>query len=152
MNKIKQKFKNIKEKLVHKNSKFKKVKYVSILKKDNENITKFKPLSPLSQQIKIRNPGIDLGRILAMLGIIIHHILLFGNALNKYGKYKALEKINIAVFWHVSTYIFISGYVGYKFAKYSNLLYLWFWVLFYSLGIKIFFLNLNLIYIIKKLN
>ena len=53
----------------------------------------------------------------------------------KYRQYKDLEKLNTAVFWHVSTYIFISGYVGYKSTKYSNLLYLWLCTLFYSIGI-----------------
>ena len=70
-----------------------------------------------------------------MLGIIIHHVLLHGRGIMKYRQYKDLEKLNTAVFWHVSTYIFISGYVGYKSTKYSNLLYLWLCTLFYSIGI-----------------
>ena len=70
-----------------------------------------------------------------MLGIIIHHILLHGKAFNKYRQYKDLYKLNTTVFWHVNTYIFISGYIGYKSTKYSNLLYLWLCVLFYSIGI-----------------
>ena len=74
-----------------------------------------------------------------MLGIIIHHILLFWNAFNKYQQYPCLQKLNTSVFLHVSTYIFISGYVGYKSTKYSNLLYLWFCVLFYSIGISKYF-------------
>jgi len=57
--------------------------------------------------------------------------------------------LNTAVFWHVSTYIFISGYVGYKSTKYSNLLYLWLCKLFYSIGI-VKYLTLYKPYIYKR--
>ena len=69
-----------------------------------------------------------------MFGIIIHHILLHGNAITKYSQYKDIYKIYISLNWHVSMYIFISGYVGFKTTKYSNLLYLWFCALFYNIG------------------
>ena len=132
MNKMKLKIKTLKKKLSFKGNKFKKVKYSSTSQKDNE--IKIGSES-IPKPIKIRNPGVDLGRILAMLGIIIHHVLLHGRGIKKYRQYKDLEKLNTAVFWHVSTYIFISGYVGYKSTKYSNLLYLWLCTLFYSIGI-----------------
>ena len=122
MNKMKQKLKTLKKKLSFKRHKFKKVKYVGSSQKDKEIITKSKSIP---KPVKIRNPGVDLGRILAMLGIVVHHVLLFGRGFNKYRQYPDLNKLNTAVFWHVSTYIFISGYVGYKSTKYSNLLYLW---------------------------
>ena len=125
---------------------FDKVKYIPSLKKDNKIITKY---DSFSKQIKIRNPGVDLGRILAMLGIIIHHILLHGHGINKFHQYSGLVKLNTAVFWHVNIYIFISGYVGYKSTKYSNLLYLWFCTLFYSIGI-VRYLTLYKPYIYKK--
>ena len=128
---MKQQLKTIKKKISYRKSKF-----ALYFKKDKEKITK---LEPVPKPIKIRNPGVDLGRILAMLGIIIHHILLFGKAFNKYQQYPGLKKLNTGVFWHVSTYIFISGYVGYKSTKYSNLLYLWLCVLFYSIGIIKYF-------------
>jgi surface polysaccharide O-acyltransferase-like enzyme len=54
---------------------------------------------------------------------------------NKYHKYKKLVLINTICFWHFSSFILISGYVGYNSIKISNLLYLWLYVLFYSLGI-----------------
>ena len=111
--------------------------YLISLKKDyNKIITKY---DSFQKQIKIRNPGVDLGRILAMLAIIIHHILVPGKGINKFSQYPELVKLNTAVFWHVSTYIFISGYVGYKSTKYSNLLYLWLCTLFYSIGIVRYF-------------
>ena len=88
---------------------------------------------------KIRNPGIDFVRILSMYAIIFHHILYHADLFNKYPKYKKLILLNTACLWHVSSFILISGYVGYKSNKISNLLYLWFNVLFYSLGITFFY-------------
>ena len=123
---------NLKLKLSYLKDKLKKIKHDFQLKQDNKINNKSQSLP---KPIKIRNPGVDLGRILAMLGIIIHHIIYHGKAMNKYPKYKVIDNINSGVFWHVSTYIFISGYVGYKTTKYSNLLYLWLCTLFYSLGI-----------------
>lgn len=115
MNKIKQIIQNNKSYINHKSSK---VKFNFLSIKNNENIIK----SESSQKLnKIRNPGIELGRILAMFGIIIHHILLHGNAITKYSQYKDIYKIYISLNWHVSMYIFISGYVGFKTTKYSNL-------------------------------
>ena len=81
---------------------------------------------------KIRNPGIDLVRILAMYGIIIHHLTIFGKLKNKYKIYPEIYLINILTHWHVSSFALISGIIGYKTNKYSNLLYLWLIVLFYS--------------------
>ena len=88
---------------------------------------------------KIRNPGIDFVRILSMYVIIIHHILLFGKVIKKYRNYKELIFLNISCFWHVNSYALISGYIGHKSNKYSNLIYLWICVLFYSVGITYFF-------------
>jgi len=107
---------------------------ISMINKINNNIKKR----------KIRNAGIDLVRILSMYAIIIHHILYFGNLFIKYNKYKELVLMNISCFWHVSSYALISGYIGYKSNKYSNLLYLWICTLFYSLSIKYFFDKKNI--------
>ena len=88
-----------------------------------------------------RNPGIDLLRILGMYAIIVHHILFFGKVFSKYKNYyKELEFINILSFWHVSSFGLISGIIGYKTnKKYSNLLYLWFCSVTYSIGIHLFY-------------
>ena len=88
---------------------------------------------------KIRNPGIDLVRILAMYAIIIHHILVFPKIIDQYNQFKELLLIKIICFWHVSGFALISGYIGYKTNKYSNILYLWICTLFYALNITYFF-------------
>ena len=119
---------------------FKTIKNDSALTKNNGIITKYESIQ---KKIKIRNPGVDLGRILAMLGIIIHHILLHGHGFKKFHQHSDLSKLNTGVFWHVSTYIFISGYVGYKSTKYSNLLYLWLCTLFYSIFWNVSFFTNN---------
>ena len=92
------------------------------------------------KKVKVRNAGIDMTRILSMYFIIVHHILLHGRAIKKYKKYKALVLMNIISFCHVSTYALISGYIGYRSNKYSNLLYLWLWTIFYTSSIT-FYLN-----------
>ena len=91
-----------------------------------------------AKQIKIRNPGIDLVRLLSMYAIIIHHILIHTKIFKKYRQYKELKLMNMLTFWHVSSYALISGCVGYKTNKYSNLLYLMLLVLFYSTGLTYF--------------
>jgi hypothetical protein len=45
------------------------------------------------------------------------------------------------VFWHNNAFSLISGIVGYKSIKYFNLLYLWLCVVFYSLGIRYYYLK-----------
>ena len=100
---------------------------------------------------KIRNPGIDLVRILSMYAIIVHHVLYFGDLFKKYDKYKELILMNITCFWHVSSYALISGFIGYKTNKYSNLLYLWICVYFIQQVLFIFMEYLNQM-IFKKYN
>ena len=92
----------------------------------------------IKKDIKIRNVGIDFMRILGMYAIIIHHILLHGKVIYKY-KYIKLNLLNILCFWHVSSFALISGIVGYKNYKYSNLIYLWICTLFYSVIIHLIF-------------
>ena len=60
---------------------------------------------------KGRNAGIDLARILAMYAIVANHVLGF-SAQNKYPHYRnELEYFKVLMYWHVSAFIFISGYV-----------------------------------------
>lgn len=73
-----------------------------------------------------------------MPAVVIQHINVM-SAMKKYGKLKELNIIYAAFNWHISCFTFISGYVGYKTAKYSNLLYLWITTFFYSMGINIIF-------------
>ena len=92
--------------------------------------------------VKKRNAGVDLLRIITMIGIVYTHVLHQGNGLNKYNKYR--NKINNSYtyfFWHDNAFALISGVVGYKSTKYSNLLYLWLCVVFYSVGIHYYYLK-----------
>ena len=89
---------------------------------------------------KVRNPGVDMVRILGMLGIIIHHILLHGKVMGKY-RHIFLSYLNKCLFWHVSSFALISGVVGYRTCKYSNLIYLWLCTLFYQVTIHYLFLK-----------
>ena len=84
--------------------------------------------------IKKRKPDVDLMRIISMYAITLHHLLVHGRAIGKY-KFKELRLLNILTYWHVSSFALISGIIGYKTNKYSNLLYLWIWTVFYSVGI-----------------
>ena len=102
--------------------------------------SKFDVIGNNVKKVKVRNAGVDLSRIASMYSIIVHHILVHGRAISKFSKYRELILMNIISFWHVSTYALISGYIGYKSNKYSNLLYLWFWTMFYTSSIT-FFIN-----------
>jgi len=103
-----------------------------IILKNNMEIQK---KNKKNKKNKMREPGIDLVRILGMYAIIIFHFIYFGHLTKKYYKYHEIDLIYILTFWHVSSFALISGIVGYKSNKYSNLLYLWLQVLFYSFGI-----------------
>ena len=100
-----------------------------------DNNIKFDSIGNNVKKVKVRNAGVDLVRILSMYSIIIQHILYKGKVIKKYNKYRELNLMSIACFWNVSTYALISGYIGYKSNKYANLLYLWFWAIFYSSSI-----------------
>lgn len=99
-------------------------------------------ISSTKNTVKKRDPGVDLVRILGMWAIIIHHILVHGFVIKKY-KYKILTIMNICSFWHVNSFTLISGVIGYKTNKYSNLMHLWLCVIVYQVGI-------HSIFIIKK--
>ena len=81
---------------------------------------------------KLRNPKIDFIRIIGMFAIIIHHLIVHGNAIQKLGNYNEINLLNILCMWHVSSFGIISGLVGNNTHKFSNLLYLWILVVFYS--------------------
>ena len=92
--------------------------------------------------IKKRNAGIDLLRIISMIGIVYTHILFQGKGIYKYNRYKT--KINSSYtffFCHDNVYALISGIVGYKSTKYSNLFYLWLSAVFYCLGFRYYYLK-----------
>ena len=128
MNKLKKIYKNIK--------KTKKAKKTYELLEQN-NI-KNDPIRNTPNQTKIRNPGIDLGRMIAMYAIFTNHILGYSGFKKKFDQYNILKVIYASLNWHNSGFVFISGYVGYKTTKYSNLIYICFWVFFYYMGINLF--------------
>ena len=88
---------------------------------------------------KLRNPGIDLVRIIGMYTLIMDHFIYFGNAFIKFNKYKEqLNFIKNFTNWNNDGFALISGIVQFKSYKYSNLLHLWLTVFFYSVGIHLY--------------
>jgi hypothetical protein len=105
------------------------------------NKEKINRINNYQKIIKKRNTGIDLLRIIAMIGIVFAHILYQGKGLDKYQRYNKKIKILFTyIFWHVNTFGIISGIIGYKSTKYSNLLYLWLCAVFYSVSIHYYYL------------
>ena len=110
-------------------------------KVNNDKTKENNKIENIPKTIKVRNPGVDIIRLICMYGIIISHIL-YGNAkgADKFYRYKKeLRFLFIISFWHNNGFALISGIVGYKTNKYSNLLYLWLCVFFYSVGIHYYF-------------
>ena len=86
-----------------------------------------------------RNPGIDIIRLIGMYLIVFHHFISFGRLLSKYPIFKKeILFVESFINWHNNSFALISGIVGYKKSRYSNLLYLWFTVFFYSVGIYLY--------------
>ena len=87
------------------------------------------------EKISKRNYGIDLLRIFSMINIINLHInlcsgllLLKPNSL----KFKGVWRSEIFSYCAVNCFGLISGIVGYQHYNFSNLIYLWFLLCFYS--------------------
>ena len=109
-----------------------------IIPKNNNNDNNINNQTNNVKIIKIRNPGVDLFRIISMTGIIFWHILIHSGAFNKY-RYHKLHLFIDFCNWHINGFSLISGIIGYKTHKYSNLLYLWLWVVFYTVGIHLYY-------------
>ena len=61
-----------------------------------------------------------------MFCIVLNHFLYHGQGINHFYRYKTeLLMIHSFTDWHNDAFILISGIVGYKTNKYSNLFYLW---------------------------
>ena len=62
----------------------------TFLNNDHHKIKDNKPIesSPLIYKKKIRNPGVDFIRMIAMNGIIINHLVYQGNGIFKFAEYK----------------------------------------------------------------
>ena len=93
-----------------------------------------------------RNYGIDLMRVISILGVVCLHVLGHGGIL-----YSAHSPINFSAMWFlellcypaVNCFVLISGFVGYRgmrwFPKIKSIVSLFFVVLFYSVGITVLF-------------
>jgi len=110
----------------------------NLIKKDINN----KDKTNIQPEIKkVRNPGVDLLRIISMYNIIFHHCLGHGNGFSHFRQFnREINILHSITGWHNNGFILISGIVGYKTNKYSNLLYLWLTVFFYSVGIPKYFM------------
>lgn len=93
-----------------------------------------------------RNLGIDVLRILSILGVVFLHILGHGGILKSSlspAKFSAVWFLEILAYPAVNCFVLISGFVGYKneatFPKLKNLLSLWFTVIFYSASLFFLF-------------
>ena len=116
----------------------------TFLDKKNENAIAIKTINENEKQIvkKQRNPGIDLVRLIAMYGAVINHLLYVHGGDRKYSHYsKYLKILHILTGWHNNGFALISGIVGFKSFRYANLLYLWLYVVFYTLEIPYYFKN-----------
>ena len=72
----------------------------------------------------------------------MNHFLTLGKGIKKYDKYKRqLMLLHAFTAWHNDGFALISGIVGYKTNKYANLLYLWLYVFYYSVGIHLYCLK-----------
>ena len=113
----------------------------------NEDIlkTEKKKIVEMNKEKK-RNYGIDLLRIISMIHVLILHLLLYTNdhKINKNSKkYRIIWFLEISSIWCVNCFALISGVVGYKNYKFSNLIYLWFQIFFYSFPIEIISYKIN---------
>lgn len=94
--------------------------------------------------MKDRNTGIDLLRVISMLFIVLLHTLVHGGILPGV----AMQSANYEIAWFleiiaccgVNCFVLISGFVNVKKeVRYSNLVYLWVQVFFYSFLITLLF-------------
>ena len=88
-----------------------------------------------------RNYGIDLLRIISMINIMNLHLNLNSGQLHlKYtsSKFYSIWRLEVFSYSAVNCFGLISGIVGYKRYKFSNLIYLWLQVCFYSISISLF--------------
>ena len=132
---------NLKTEKFRKKKKFTKIKKNTVkhLEENNNINQRDNKNDNIQKTIKERNPGIDLIRIIAMYGILINHSIYHNYAKEKFSRFKRLEILHILLFWHNDGYALISGVIGFKTHKYSNLLYLWLCVFFYTIGIRFYY-------------
>jgi len=118
------------------------------LVKENElkiNLNSYKPIK--------RNFGLDLLKIISMINILNLHLcvstgLLYINP--KTPKFKQIWRLEAFSYFPVDCFSLISGIVGYKRYKFSNLIYIWFIVCFYSFSTTLYFNYQQKIFLFNK--
>ena len=90
-----------------------------------------------------RDYGIDLLRMFSMVNIIILHINLYSGQLNKLPINKTIWHLEAMSYCAVDCFGLISGIVGYKKYKFSNLIYIWINASFYSSIISLYLYCIN---------
>ena len=93
----------------------------------------------LNKNPKERNYGVDLLRIFSMINIINLHVNIRSKQLYlkiSSPKFKAIWHLEVFSFPAVNCFGLISGIVGYSKYRFSNLIYLWLTVWFYSISIS----------------
>lgn len=98
-----------------------------------------------------RNLGVDVLRIVSMLGVVVLHVMGHGGLLKVCQtplKFSMAWFLELLAYPAVNCFVLISGYIGYRgervFPKLKNLLALWFTVLFYSVTIGAVFMALGI--------
>ena len=91
-----------------------------------------------------RNYGLDLLKIFAMINIINLHInnsFLNLRVKKNNDKYKNIILLEAFSFWPVNAFGLISGIIGYKKCKFSNIIYIYLEYFYYSIAISIYLYN-----------
>ena len=89
----------------------------------------------------LRNYGIDLLRIFATINIIVLHINKASKELNydySSPRFYFIWLSETLAYWGVNGFGIISGIVGYKKYRFSNVIFIWFQTLFYSTTISLY--------------
>ena len=104
-------------------------------------ISKFKEKNNFENK-RNRNYGIDLLRMFSMINIILLHINLYSGLL-RLPINKHIHRLEAISYFAVDCFGLISGIVGYKKYKFSNLIYIWINTSFYSSIISLYLYCIN---------
>ena len=109
------------------------------MKPKDEDICK--PMINIIEKKPKRNYGIDLLKIIAMINVINLHVNHFSGLLKldpKDIKFRKIYLLQIFSYWPVDAFGLISGLIGFKKYKFSNLIYLWFEYFYYSIFFSLY--------------
>ena len=112
-----------------------------------KNAETAQPVASLEMPHSGRNYGIDLLRVVAIFQVLMLHTLGRGNVLGSVGygsaQYKFAWLLEMGAFGATDIFALISGYVSYtdkeKKVNFANYIVLWLQVLFYSVGVTLWF-------------